>query len=85
MLELKGRPLSMSRGVSDLFGERDRIYRRVSDLSILNARKFGGSRKVEPDGTFKGNSYNYELKGFVYYIVRKIERYLNEIADNKWT
>lgn len=81
MLDVKGRPLSINIGVSDLFGDRDRIYRRVSDLSILNSRIFGGNRKI----TGEGNTYNYELKGFVYYIARKIERYLNEIADNQWT
>ena len=50
-------------------------------MSILNSRIFGERRAK----TGEGNTYNYELKGFVYYIVRKIERYLNEIADNKWT
>ena len=81
MLDIKGRPLSISIGVSELFGDRDRLYRRTADLTILNSRIFGGKRKA----TGEGNTYNYELKGFVYYIVRRIERYLNEIADNKWT
>lgn len=85
LLDIKGRPMSISRGVSELFGERDRIYRRVSDISILNSRIFGAGRKVQEDGTYRGNTYNYELKGFVYYMARKIERYLNEIADNQWT
>ena len=81
MLDIKGRPLSINIGVSELFGDRDRIYHRTADMSILNSRIFGGKRKA----TGEGNTYNYELKGFVYYIARKIERYLNEIADNQWT
>jgi len=80
MLDIKGRPLSINIGVRELFSERDRIYRRVADMSILNARIFGGNRKANG----KGNTYNYELKGFVYYIARKIEKYLNDIADNIW-
>ncbi len=74
LLAVKDRPLSLTDGVSKLFGERDRIYRSVSDLHVLNTRIFG-----------KGNAYNHDLKGFVYYISRKIGRYLREIADNKWT
>lgn len=81
MLDVKGRPISINTGVSELFGERERIYRKLADLSILNSRIFGGKRKI----TGEGNTYNYELKGFVYYMARKIERYLNEIADNQWT
>lgn len=80
-LDIKGRPLSINIGVAELFGDRDRIYHRTADMSILNSRIFGGKRKE----TGEGNTYNYELKGFVYYIARKIERYLNEIADNQWT
>lgn len=80
-LDIKGRPISINIGVAELFGDRDRIYHKTSDMSILNSRIFGGKRKA----TGEGNTYNYELKGFVYYIARKIERYLNEIADNQWT
>ena len=81
MLDVKGRPISINVGVAELFGERDRIYRRISDMTILNSRIFGGKRKA----TGEGNTYNYELKGFVYYIARKVERYLMDLADNRWT
>ena len=81
MLDVKGRPLSIKIGVDELFGERDRIYRKVADMSILNSRIFGGELKL----TGKGNTYNFELKGFVFYIARKIEKYMNDLADNRWT
>ncbi len=81
MLDRRGREISINRGMMEFFSARDRVYRRVSDMSILNSRIFGERRAK----TGEGNTYNYELKGFVYYIAKKIERYLNEIADNKWT
>ena len=81
MLDVKGRPVSLSLGVTQLFNDRDRIYSRVADMSVLNSRVFGGLRKE----TGTGNSYNFELKGFVYYIARKIDRYLTNLADNQWT
>lgn len=81
MLDKRGRQISINKGLSEFFTIRDRIYRRTADMSILNSRIFGEKRAK----TGEGNSYNYELKGFVYYIAKKIERYLNEIADNKWT
>lgn len=81
MLDKRGRQISINKGLAEFFNARDRIYRRTADMSILNSRIFGERRAR----TGEGNTYNYELKGFVYYIARKIERYLNEIADNKWT
>lgn len=81
MLDKRGRQISINRGLTEFFNARDRIYRRTADMSILNSRIFGERRAK----TGEGNTYNYELKGFVYYIAKKIERYLNEIADNKWT
>ena len=81
LLDRRGRDVSINAGLTEFFNVRDRVYRRTSDMSILNSRIFGERRAK----TGEGNTYNYELKGFVYYIARKIERYLNEIADNKWT
>lgn len=81
LLDRRGRDVSINAGLTEFFNVRDRVYRKASDLSILNSRIFGERRAK----TGEGNTYNYELKGFVYYIARKIERYLNEIADNKWT
>ena len=78
---MKGRPISINTGVKELFEGRDRIYRRVSDLSLINSRIFGEIR----ERTGEGNSYNYELKGFVYYIARKVNKYLSELAANTWT
>ena len=80
-LDKRGRQISINRGLTEFFNARDRIYRRTADMSILNSRIFGERRAK----TGEGNTYNYELKGFVYYIAKKIERYLNEIADNKWS
>ena len=80
-LDKRGRQISINKGLTEFFNARDRIYRRTADMPILNSRIFGERRAR----TGEGNTYNYELKGFVYYIARKIERYLNEIADNKWT
>ena len=81
LLDRRGRDIRIYTGLTELFNIRDRVYRRSADLSILNSRIFGERRAK----TGIGNTYNYELKGFVYYIARKIERYLNEIADKKWT
>lgn len=81
LLAVKGRPISINTGVKELFEGRDRIYRRVSDLSLINSRIFGEIR----ERTGEGNSYNYELKGFVYYIARKVNKYLSELAANTWT
>ena len=81
LLDKTGRQISINAGLAELFNVRDRVYRKVADMSILNSRIFGERRAK----TGEGNTYNYELKGFVYYIARKIQRYLNDIADNKWT
>ena len=81
LLDKRGREISINRGLAEFFNARDRIYRRVSDMTIVNSRIFGEKRAR----TGEGNTYNYELKGFVYHIVRKVEKYLNDIADNKWT
>lgn len=75
MLDTRNRPISLSRGLTELFKKREGIYRRVSDISLYNTRIFG-ERKAR---TGKGNSYNYELNGFVYYMARKIDRYLSEL------
>jgi shikimate dehydrogenase len=81
MLDIKGRPMSLNIGLNELFGERDRIYRRASDMTLINSRVFGEMRAK----TGVGNSYNYELKGYVYFIARRVQKYLNELAANKWT
>lgn len=81
MLKVKGRPLGINIDLKDLFRERDRIYRRVSDMTLINSRIFG--ERLAKTG--EGNSYNYELKGYVYFISRKVQKYLNELASNKWT
>ena len=80
MLDVKGRPLSMS-ALKEDFNSRDRVYKRTADMVIVNSRVFGGIRAL----TGEGNTYNYELKGFVYFIARKVEKYLNALADDEWT
>ena len=81
MLNIKGKPLSVNIDLTKLFNDRDRIYRRTADMVLINSRIFGDVKAR----TGEGNSYNYELKGFVYYIARKVQKYLNELAANIWT
>ena len=80
MLDVKGRTLSMS-ALKEVFNSRDRVYKRTADMVIVNSRVFGGIRAL----TGEGNTYNFELKGFVYFIARKVEKYLNALADDEWT
>ena len=80
MLDVKGRPLSMS-ALKEVFNVRDRVYRRAADMTIFNSRVFGGIRAL----TGEGNTYNFELKGFVYFIARRVEKHLNELAKDEWT
>lgn len=81
LLNIKGKPLGLNINMTQLFNDRDRIYRRVSDITLINSRIFGDMKAR----TGEGNSYNYELKGFVYFIARKVQKHLNELAANKWT
>ena len=81
MLNIKGKPLSVNIDLTKLFNDRDRIYRRTADMVLLNSRIFGEIKAR----TGEGNSYNYELKGFVYFIARKVQKYLNELAADIWT
>ena len=81
MLNIKGNPLSVNIDLTKLFNDRDRIYRRTADMVLLNSRIFGDMKAR----TGEGNSYNYELKGFVYFIARKVQKYLNELAADIWT
>lgn len=81
LLNIKGKPLGLNINLTQLFNDRDRIYRRVSDVTLINSRIFGEVKAR----TGEGNSYNYELKGFVYFIARKVQKYLNELAANRWT
>ena len=80
-LAIKGRPISQKVGVEALYKERDRIYKRTADFTITNSHTFG-AKKAE---TGEGDSYNYEMKKFVYTINKRVERYYDEIASNKWT
>ena len=81
MLNIKGKPLSVNIDMTKVFNDRDRIYRRTADMVLLNSRIFGEIKAR----TGEGNSYNYELKGFVYFIARKVQKYLNELAADIWT
>ena len=81
LLNIKGKPLSFGVDLTKLFNDRDRIYRRTADMVLLNSRIFGDIKAR----TGEGNSYNYELKGFVYFIARKVQKYLNELAADIWT
>ena len=81
MLNIKGKPLSVNIDMTKVFNDRDRIYCRTADMVLLNSRIFGEIKAR----TGEGNSYNYELKGFVYFIARKVQKYLNELAADIWT
>ena len=81
LLATKNRPISQRTSLRGLFAQRDKLYSRMADISVLNARVFGEQKAL----TGEGNSYNYELKKYVYYLNTVIERKLDEIAGNKWT
>lgn len=81
MLNIKGKPISVNIDMTKIFNDRDRIFRRTADIVLLNSRIFGDIKAR----TGEGNSYNYELKGFVYFIARKVQKYLNELAADIWT
>jgi len=79
-LAVKNRPISQLIGVSNLFYKRDRIYTRMSDLSIHNSGDFG-------KGGAEGNNareYYKDMKSYCNYVKRRMVRFLHEIADNKW-
>jgi shikimate dehydrogenase len=81
LLSIKGNPPGINIDLTQLFNDRDRIYKKTSDMVLINSRIFG-DRKAK---TGEGNSYNYELKGFVYFIARRVQKYLNELASDIWT
>lgn len=80
MLATKGRPLSENKGVEELYEQRDKIYRRVSDISISNTTIFGTS--VDKNGG--KNSYGYDMKVYVFHVKAIIDKYIFDIAGNKW-
>lgn len=80
MLATKGRPISQETGVEELYNQRDSIYRRVADISIPNNETFGTS--VDKKGG--KNSYGYDMKVFVFHVKAIIEKYIFDIAGNKW-
>lgn len=80
MLSLKGHPLGVDLDIGDIFHDRDYVFRRIADIVLVNSRIFGEKREK----TGEGNSYNYELKGFVYSLARKVQKHLNELAANIW-
>lgn len=81
LLSIKGKPPGLNLDLPQIFNDRDRIYKKVADMVLINSRIFG-DRKAK---TGEGNSYNYELKGFVYFIARRVQKYLNELASDIWT
>ena len=80
MLATFGRPISQERGVEELYEERDSIYRRVADFSINNNKNFGDS--LDKNGN--KNSYGYDMKAFVFNARTMIEKYIFDIAGNRW-
>ena len=80
MLATKGRPISQETGVEELYNQRDNIYRRVADIAIPNNETFGTSY----DKKGEKNSYGYDMKVFVFRVKAIIEKYIFDIAGNKW-
>lgn len=80
MLATKGRPISQETGVEELYNQRDNIYRRVADIAIPNNETFGTSY----DKKGVKNSYGYDMKVFVFRVKAIIEKYIFDIAGNKW-
>lgn len=78
MLAVKGRPLSASNGVAELYRKRGGTYRSMANVTVLNEEEFGSTF----DRNGNQNSYRYDMKRFVYRMIRSVERYLDEIADN---
>lgn len=81
LLATKNRPLSNKKGLKSLFKRRETIYKRMCDFVVVNAKVFGERRKA----TGEGGTYHYEMKSYVLFLKKRIERYLYEIANNKWT
>lgn len=80
MLATKGRPISQEIGVEELYNQRDNIYRRVADIAIPNNETFGTSY----DKKGGRNSYGYDMKVFVFHVKAVVEKYIFDIAGNKW-
>ena len=80
MLATFGRPISQEVGIEELYNQRDKIYRRVADISISNNTNFGDS--LDKNGN--KNSYGYDMKVFVFHLKAFIEKYIFDIAGNKW-
>ena len=80
MLATFGRPISQDKGVEAIYEERDKIYRRVADISIPNNAIFGDS--LDKNGN--KNSYGYDMKVFVFHVKALIDKYIFDIAGNKW-
>ena len=80
-LSVKGRPVSESVGIENLYKNRDYIYKKTADFTINNDTTFG-EKKAE---TGEGDSYYYEMKKFIYQLNKRVKRYVIDIACNKWT
>ena len=80
LLATKGRPISENQGVEELYNQRDKIYQRVADISIPNTETFGNS--VDKNGA--KNSYGYDMKVDVFRVKATIDKFIFDIAGNKW-
>ena len=80
MLATGGRPLSQEVGVEQLFEERSHIYSKIADIILDNSVDFGSS--LDKNG--EKNSYGYDMKAFVFKAKASIEKYIYNIAGNKW-
>jgi len=81
LLKTKGRPLSQKYGVQRLFEERDGIYKRVADFSVFNSKVFGARR----DDSGGREAYNHDLRSYAYFVRNRVERHINDLANNRWT
>lgn len=79
-LATKNRPLSEVMGVIELFKKRDGIYYRMSDFVINNSSTFG----AELEQGENAREYNRDMNKYAGYIMKRVEKYLSDLADNKW-
>lgn len=79
-LSIKNRPLSQKNGVFEIFNKRDRIYRRMADITVSNNRTFGAQSDKEDNS----KEYNRDMKRFALELGRRIEHYINHLAENDW-
>lgn len=79
LLSTRNRPLSKKLGTRYIFNKRKRIYKKVSDLQIINAEVFG-----KQEGKLnKKNTYNYRFGRYVLYMISKIDEHIKYMSESR--